>query len=403
MLPRPTIVDAARAAVSRNRQSAVKAETRERGAQDFAMHSKTELAAAGIRLTFEHDCGMLANLVVDDGDSVAMLHRAPWRDAGIPMPPAADPHLGRLAGDYFCAPFGDAAQDRAPFHGWPANAGWTLVGSRREGPVSRAQFVLERLAMGATVVKELTLIDAHPFLYQRHVLVGGSGSMPVANHAMVALPSGGRISLSPKRWFETPATALETDPASGRAALAYPARAEDPKTFPAAGGATIDLTRFPFAERTEDFVAAIEADGRDLGWTAVARPTERDLFLSLRNPRQLPLTMLWHSNGGRDYPPWNGRHRGVLGIEEGVGRFMLGDSNRRTPHPFDAAGIPTALTLNPAAVVEVRHIIGMLSWSSDPVIAAIGPAADGADMLAIRAADGSERRVPCDLGFLRSA
>ena len=43
-----------------------------------------------------------------------------------------------------------------------------------------------------TLVKELRLVDHHPFLYQRHVFTGGRGEgISIANHAMLRLPHGG--------------------------------------------------------------------------------------------------------------------------------------------------------------------------------------------------------------------
>ena len=61
----------------------------------------------------------------------------------------------------------------------------------------------------------------------------------------------------------------------------------------------------------------VEAPGSELGWAAAMRDDAADILLSLKNPADFPVTMLWLSNGGRDYPPWNGRNVGVLGIEEG--------------------------------------------------------------------------------------
>ena len=78
-------------------------------------------------------------------------------------------------------------------------------------------------------------------------------------------------------------------------------------------GTIADLTSYPFASAHEDFVALVENTANDLGWAAALRPDKRDIFLSLKNPRDYPITMMWFSNGGRDYAPWNGRHRGVLG------------------------------------------------------------------------------------------
>ena len=192
-----------------------------------------EIEARGIEVRFDPVFGMIAELRVKrDGRVVSMLHKAPWH--GEQMPDDAAPHLGRLAGDFFCAPFGDASADGAPGHGWPANSSWSTIEIAREGAATIARFKLDRPAMGATLIKELRLVDDHPFLYQRHVFTGGRGeSISVANHAMLKLSHGARLSFSPKRWWETPETGLETDPERGRGLLAYPAQATDFHSFPA--------------------------------------------------------------------------------------------------------------------------------------------------------------------------
>ncbi len=356
-----------------------------------------EMEAKGVRVRLDLLYGMLSEFAVErEGRRIAMLHKAPW--IGEPMPAGAAPHLGRLAGDFFCAPFGDASADGAPGHGWPANTTWTHLGTQRKGGETVARFQLDRKAMGADLEKELRLVDGHPFLYQRHVFTGGhADGMAVANHAMVSLPNGGRLSFSPKRWWETPKIPLEPDPARGRSLLACPARSDDPTRFPLAAGGVADITRYPFAERHEDFIAGVEAEGSRLGWTAVARETEADIFISLRNPARLPMTQLWFSNGGRDYAPWNGRHVGCLGVEEGLNRAMLGDSFERVPNPLDAAGVPTGLTLDPPGRVEVRHVIGQSPWHGNGAIHVIAPAAQGIE---VRAADGTAMPLACDLPFL---
>ena len=361
------------------------------------MPALTVIEAEGISVGFDRTFGMIEELRVErDGRSISMLHKAPWY--GEKMPPDAAPHLGRLAGDFFCAPFGDASADGAPGHGWPANSAWSEVGTVREGAATVARFSLDRPVMGARLVKELRLVDRHPFLYQRHVFTGGRGDrIAVANHAMLSLPHGARLSFSPKRWWETPATGLETDPARGRGLFAYPAMSEDPRSFPLADGSTGDLTRYPVGRRHEDFAVGVEAAGRTLGWTAVARSREADLFLSLRNATRLPMTMLWFSNGGRDYAPWNGRHVNVLGVEEGLNRSLLGHSAQQVPNALDAAGVPSALPLHAETSTETRHVIGSLPWEGDGEIAGI-EAADGG--LTLRTSDGTARHVPCDLAFL---
>lgn len=339
------------------------------------------ISARGISLDFIPRGGVLDALsVTDAGQVIAPLHRAPWAEEEVA--PDAPPHQRWLAGDFLAAPMG--ASERG-LHGLPANGDWQVVPSAP----GLVRAVLSGEVLGATVVKELSVADGHPFVYQRHLFIGGQGALPVANHAMVAVPNGAKLSFSRKRWWETLAEPLETT--RGRSRLAYPRRAEDAAEFPAAEGGSVNLHRYPWGAAHEDFVAGIEDPASPLGWTAVVRPQEGDLYLSLRNPALLPMTMLWHSNGGRDYPPWAGRHRGCLGVEEGAALPMLGLSSRETPDPLTAAGQPGLVRLDPEGTVEVRHIIGCIAWPEGQSVAAV--MLDG-DTLTVTGDWGAERKVP---------
>jgi len=343
--------------------------------------------ATGIALRFDPSIGQLLDLRVDDGGNpIAPLHKAPWVGAEA-MPSDAAPHLATLGGDFFCAPFA-GSEAGSPLHGWPANSPWRVVA---EAP-GLVRAVLLRPVQGATVVKEVVLRAGHPFVYQRHVFLGGEGRVPVANHANVSVPNGGLIRTSKKSHWETPGDPQESDPARGRSGLRYPARAEDPAHFPGVEG-PVDLTRYPFGPRHEDFVLGIEARGNQLGWTGVTR-AGGDLFLSLRDPAALPMTMLWHSNGGRDYAPWSGRHSGCLGVEEGAAATMLGLSSEA-----DLAG-PGALELLPGGTAEVRHVWGAIAWPADEGLATVAPA-EG--RLTLTGESGTTREVPFWTAFLTPA
>ncbi len=345
------------------------------------------LTARGISLDFVARGGLLRSFTVsDEGATIAPLHHAPWSPAEVP--PDAPQHQAWLAGDFLAAPFGHGPDG---LHGLPANGDWGIVPSTH----GTLRAVLGRAVQGATVIKELALQDEHPFVYQRHIFIGGTGRLPVANHAMISLPNGGKLSFSRKRWWETPAEPLETT--RGRSRLAYPRRAEDATDFPAADGDTVNLHRYPWGNRHEDFVAAIEDPASRLGWTAVVRPHEGDLFLSLRNPTQLPMTMLWHSNGGRDYAPWNSRHWSCLGVEEGAALPMLGLSSQEKPDPLTAAGQPSLLTLDPQGTIEIRHVIGAINWPSGQSVA--GVMLDG-DVLIVTGDWGAERNIAIRGGWL---
>jgi hypothetical protein len=357
--------------------------------------------AAGIGVTVDLRVGHVRELAIErEGRVLRPLHTAPWvEDEVIGRDEAIAPNLRWLSGDFFCAPFAASDVEPAPAHGWPANSAWRHLGTERADAAVTARFELERAVSGARLEKVFTLRDGHPFLYQRHVFFGGRGRVPVANHAMVRFgPGGGRLAFSPKAWGETMATPQETDPARGRFVLAHPTRFGDLRSVATAAGGHADLTRYPIGSRHEDFAMLVEAPGRPLGWAAAERIDAGELFVSLKHPGELPVTMLWFSNGGRDYAPWNGRHEGVLGIEEGRSYAGYGHAASAADNPLARAGVPTALELEPHGSVSVRNVIGGLpvpaGWSGVVRVEA------RAGELALEDAGGRHVGAPCDADFL---
>ncbi|HVX83148.1 MAG TPA: hypothetical protein VHB23_17405 [Devosiaceae bacterium] len=358
------------------------------------------VSARGISVTLDLEVGHIRRLAIESEGRILMpLHTAPWIDEpAIAGDEAIPPSLRRLSGDFFCAPFGESDVDPAPAHGWSANSPWRHVETRQVPGGVEALYRLERPILGAVVEKTFTVRDGHPFLYETHAFIGGTGNVPVANHAMTRFPAGGRLSFSPKAYVETPASAPEPDPKMGRSRLAYPQRSTDPTRMKLADGGTVDITRYPFAERHEDIAFLIEAPGHQLGWITAQRPDGRDMFISLKNPSEFPVTVLWFSNGGRDYAPWNSRHIGVLGMEEGRIFGTAGHRAGISPNPWTEEGIPTALTLNPEGRVEVRNVIGGL-----PLPAGAGPTTAveaGEGRLGVMFEGGGRLEVPFDPTFL---
>ncbi|CDX16527.1 conserved hypothetical protein [Mesorhizobium sp. ORS 3324] len=352
------------------------------------------IGAKGISVSLDLAVGHIAAMAVEaDGRRLKPLHRAPW--VGSPTLPENLPEgTARLSGDFLCAPFSTSDVEAAPLHGWTANSAWDVVENGAIAGGWRAVFRLRRKVMGAAVDKIFTLRDGHPFLYQEHVFSGGSGAISVAHHPMTAMRDGGRLAFSPKRLAVTPATPLEPDPARGRFRLAYPARATDLTHFPLAAGGTADLTDYRMEDRREDFVTMVEADHGGPGWTALARRAEQDLVLVLKNPAELPVTMLWFSNGGRDYAPWSGRHIGVLGIEDG--RAAVGHAASLGDNWLKHEGVATAFALTEGRSVSFRHVIGAV-----PAAEAPSGLEAASDRLRILLSDGITTEAPFDGDFLR--
>lgn len=324
------------------------------------------LAARGIRVALDPEHGQLALFEVTRGPRrIAPFARVPWADQDDParLPPGSPPHLARMSGDFFCAPFGIDDVEGAPLHGWPANSCWTLVSRQTLPDGVHARFRLSQPVAGAVVDKIWRLRDDHPFLYQRHVFHGGTQALPVAQHAMIDLRTGGRLAFSPRLWAETPQTALEP----GRSLLAYPAQSPDPAAFPGPDG-PVDLTRLPIGRRHEDFVMLVDDPAQTLGWTTVLRPAMGDVAILIKRVSQLPQTMLWISNGGRDRAPWCGQHVGVLGVEDACALAGEGWAAAIAPNRLTARGIATALDVTASAVVAVSSVIGALpTEASEPL------------------------------------
>jgi hypothetical protein len=362
------------------------------------------IAAGGVTLTLDLLVGHIRALEFDAGGKILRpLHTAPWvDDPAVAADPEIPPNLKYLSGDFFCAPFSRSdVVPGMPSHGWPGNSPWTLVEEARASSAVTARFQLDTPVMGARLTKELTLRDGHPFVYQKHVFTGGSGAISAASHAMTRFANGGTLSFSPKLFGDLPDHLQESDPARGRSLFARGRRFTDLAKLPLADGKTADLHRYPVGERHEDFVMLVERPENRLGWTAAVRPDAGDLILSLKNPADFPVTFLWFSNGGRYYSPWNSRHLGVLGIEEGRAYSSYGHAASIAPNPLSEAGIPTFLQLG--GRTGTRHVIGAVPAGTGwQYMKTIEPAESGksGDGLTLTTPEGESVTVPFDTTFL---
>ena len=351
-----------------------------------------QISAKGISVRFDPQGGVIDDVEISmDGVTLHPMHRAPWLAAGEQIPDNVAPVERKLAGDFFCAPFGRSAPD-VPIHGPSANGLWrgSSQNTAADDSVS-TRYELSEPIHGARLTKEITLRPGEPIVYQRHVFEGGSGHIPVAHHAMVRVPGGAALSFSPKAFGRTTNTALETDPARGRSLLKYPQRIESLAQVLMADGSSADASFYPFAHRHEDFIALVEQEGARIGWSAALAAKDGFLFFALKDAAVLPETLLWMSNGGRDYAPWSGRHTCVLGIEEAATGFHVG-GERAGGHDEKRA---TGVDLGPQSVI--RYAFGAIpapaGWTR------ISDIQLGNGRIVLKDVSGAERRVQFDTGF----
>lgn len=333
-------------------------------------------------------------------------HVAPWAEEATA--PDLPPVLQSLRGDFFCFPFGGNDEsfegERHPPHGETANARWTFEGRDRGDDATTLRLSLETTVRAGRVDKHVTLRDGHAALYVRHVVSGMRGPMSFGHHAMLRFPDrpgSGLVAASPFVFGQTSPERVERPENGGRSSLAVGVVFSSLDAVLTVKGETADLSRYPALPGSEDLAMLVADPSRPLAWTAVTFPDEGYVWFSLKDPRVLRQTVLWISNGGRPYPPWNGRHVNVLGLEEVTSYFHFGLARSVRPNPISERGWPTHLTLDPETPLDVRTIAAVASVPAGfDHVASITP--DGDATVTLTSRSGSSVAVPLDHGFLRA-
>jgi hypothetical protein len=290
--------------------------------------------------------------------TVEPLSTAPWCDT--PEAKKLIPLLRELRGDFFCAPFGAGPApggESHPPHGESANGNWEV---RSAGPGGLVATLRTRVRPG-TITKRLEAREGETNLYQEHGLEGLGGKMCLGHHAMLDFRRNGpgNISTSRLRLAQVLPVPFEDPAQGGYSSLKPGAWFRRLDSVPAIGGDKADLSRYPARDGFEDLVMLHHKDSDDFAWVAVVFPQERFVWFSLKNPALLASTVLWHSNGGRHYAPWSGRHRGVLGIEDVTAYFHLGLAASLENNPWNDKGVPTAIALDRKKPTRIPYIMGV--------------------------------------------
>ncbi len=331
---------------------------------------------------------------------------APWTEE-----PAAVhllPMLRVLRGDFFCLPFGGNAapfeDEEHPPHGESANDAWTLDELRREGDTVSLRLHLDTTARKGRVRKEITLIDEHTAVYQRHSVTGMTGPMSFGHHAMLKFPDAegsGLIATSPFVLGQTSPVPVENPEHGGYSLLEPGAAFDDLGAIPTVMGDLTDLSRYPARRGYEDLVLLASDPTLPLAWTAVTFPDEGYVWFTLKDPTVLRQTILWISNGGRHYAPWNSRHVNVLGLEEVTSYFHFGLAESAAPNALSEQGIPTTVSLaggpfHIACISAVARVPAMFDHVAEI------HAHEGEDSVTLTSRSGALVRVPLRHRFLAS-
>lgn len=329
---------------------------------------------------------------------------APWTHEKMKTPIPA--MLRGLRGDFFCLPFGGNESpyrgESHPPHGQTANAKWRLQSITRTDEQTTGHLSLKTTIRSGRVDKYITLIDRHTAVYCRHVISGMSASMSLGHHAMLKFPDrpeSGLISCSRFVYGQVYPGPFECPAQGGYSSLKAGASFKDLRRVPTAYGGRADISRYPARRGFEDLVQLISEPTLPFAWTAAVFPAERYVWFALKDPRVLRSTVLWMSNGGRHYEPWNGRHVNVMGLEEVTGYFHLGLAESVRPNHLSRMGYPTAVRLDKRKALTVNYIMGVARIPNG-----FGPVkrinAKTSGIVVMTGAGGHRIEIPLNLKFL---
>ena len=315
------------------------------------------------------------------------------------------PLLKVLRGDFFCLPFGGSARiyrgEKHPSHGETANSRWRC----EQAGENNLYLSLKTKIRAGQVDKQIFLRAGHTAVYQRHVISGMTGPMNLGHHAMLKFPDqsgSGTISTSRFVRGEVVPVPLESPADRGYSSLRPGAVFRSLRKVSLRDGGSTDLTAYPARRGYEDIVMIVADQRQPFAWTAVTFPDHGYVWFALKDPRVLRQTVFWISNGGRHYPPWNGRHVNVMGLEEVTSYFHYGLAESAAKNPLSTGGIPTCLQLNPKAPLVVNYVMAVapIPKGFDRVVKII-PSANNQSVRLI-AHSGKVVTAKIDLTFLKS-
>lgn len=296
-----------------------------------------------------------------DGRRVRPFFRNPWRDEAGDF----DSLTRNLSAEWPCVPFGrsnavhglprdwdtaDASDWNDDIHGFGARNTWDLeqvspghVRARIEYPDSTPIVALEREIRldAATSTIHLRLgIDVRE---DCRVAIGMHPVFDLSDTApgTCELTVGG----SETAWSYP----VDVEPGAGR--FAPDQRGASLSSMRGSTDGTVDGTRVPFEGPSEDLLMLTDPGGK----VTLHRPDRGYAVTVFWDAAALPSCVLWYSNGGRGYAPWNGRVR-AIGIEPVIGAFDLGQAYSLSDRtPMAQAGIPTAACIQAGSIWETDY------------------------------------------------
>lgn len=320
-------------------------------------------------LVWQHGVASVENLggqlgptlfVLPDGRQVAPFQVAPWADepGGEGLPGI----LQRLRGEWPCVPFGSDA-DRAPADGWPGSQAAGTVDPFPHGFSSNHDWRFEAGSEGSMALA-IDYPDGHPIAGLRRVVTPDPNGAAIDFELQVAvrrdcvLPIG----LHPSWRLPAKAGAMRIEVGPEVTGMTFPVAVDESSIFrqgevlapwhdvPLLDGGRMDVRQVPLPVATEELVQLIDMPGEAALWN-----TAEGYRVRLKwNAEHYPSALLWFSNRGRSFAPWNGRHL-ALGLEPICSAFDLGHQISVAENPISRRGVKTARQFRAGETFVTRY------------------------------------------------
>lgn len=315
----------------------------------------------------ENDCitafisphGAMTTAEFDLGDKkINPFYTHPWTEEE-----EDDTLLKYLKGDFFCLPFGAAPGEgvldagwyvggvrgnrQAYAHGYSSNGVWAV--DEQEAASIKLSLDYEGDGDIEGVSRKIDL-NGNWLSFTDTAVTKNAVRLPVGIHPIFRLsekPGMMKLHLPPCQDVRT--YPVDTDKTS---IFVNGAVCCDPAAVPLREGGTMDATALPLAAKTEELLLLTNVkegkavlDNLEEGYRVI-------LEWDAAGYRNL---LLWMSNRGRDFAPWNGRNL-CLGLEPITSAFDLGEEICTANNPISKDGVPTAASFEKGTTV-FRHRI----------------------------------------------
>lgn len=282
--------------------------------------------------------------------------RAPW--VNTLDDPSITGHLRVLSGDFVGVPFGTGREMRGAPEAW-AELGPTTPVKTIHGPSAHEDWTIVA-GDDNHVTLRLDYPSDSPIDHLERTIAARAGAPALDFELRIYARRPAKVSagLHPNfRWPDAPGRLqIDVDFAFG---LTHPGQTPpgQPQEFShltkvPKDGELVDMSHLPLSPPVEKNIILCGVRGPARAtWLDEGRGIEMEWDREL-----MPSLMFWHTVGAISGGPFEGAFKG-LGLEPLASAFDLHTDLSAGPNPINARGIRTALEIDPAAPVVIRHSI----------------------------------------------